>query len=329
VDENGDPMDPNDPNNPVPGQPPANMNQTAGNPMMPARPSKVGAAPGVAPMPQEQVVPKKLGQAQPGGPAARNSPQPGGAQDAQFNKAAKPPKGAGKMPGAKGPGDPKVANRTKKAQNNSPGKSNSVNRPIHIQVKASASYPEVTTIGDSLGFASLKYRGEIKARGTMPLAPGGALGPSGVMPTANPASGKSLKALEQLSDKEPGNKEHQVAFNPKFNAKAIDLCAKCGKMHAGACPKSMKAKTKVDKPEDPHSMADGGFITRLRDKLTMHVDQNTGEIQPPQMKNDKGPTPDKKNMKSKGHSRGAKKGWSTRGKGHLSKMEKHSHYSTM
>lgn len=237
---------------------------------MPPRPSKVGAQPGVPGMPQGQVVPKKLGQASPGGPAARNSPNPG--VSPQGKPFARPPKGSSSLPGAKGPGDAKVANRTKKAQSNQ-GQKNSVGgRQVKVEVHANKSYPNTVTIEASRSLSDLKFHGAIKARASVPLAPGGALGPSGSAP-ASLRAGKQVHALEQLSNKEPENKEHQVAFNPKFAAKGktIDMCAKCGGMHA------------------------------------------EGE----------------KCIKSAGHSRGAKKGWSTRGVGHLSKVEKRAHYQNL
>lgn len=286
VDEDGNPIDPAAQQTDEMGNhiPPGQAAQPGGN-LNVNRPSQMGHQPGVAPMMPGQVVPPKLGMAAPGGKMARNSPQPKGSnpQDVKFNPTAKPPKGSKQLPGAKGPGDPKVANRTKKAQNNAPGKSNSTTggRAIKIQVHASRDYSVVGNIEAERSFSDLKFHASIKATGSAPIGPGGALGPSGVMPGNNPATGarikskaKKMKALDELSDKEPGNVQHQVAFNPKFEAtgKTIDMCAKCGKMHAeGDCSK----------------------------------------------------------MKASGHSRGAKKGWSTRGKGHLSKNEKMAHYSTL
>ncbi len=257
VDENGNPIDPNeDPNNP---QPPQNMDQTVGK-MNQNRPSLAGHQPGVAPMMEKQVVPPKLGMASPGKPQARNSPAP---NPQQYNRQAAPPKGNRSLPGAKGPGDAKVANRSQKALSNSPGRKQQKDserpRPIKVTVHAATSIPRNTvSIEDSMGLASLKFRGEIKAnKGSAPIGPGGALGPSGVMPMAVPKTGqpiksRGMKALDELSDKvsEPG---HDVALNP---------------------------------------------VTSL---------------------------------KSKGHgtSHGAKKGWSTRGKGHLSATEKSAHHATL
>src|ERR1700756_2457115 len=107
---------------------PINTQQTVGN-MNQNRPSMVGHQPGVAPGDQQTVRPPKMGVPKPGqgNPTAGSGPQPGG----QANKNAAPPKGSGKMPGAKGPGDPKVANRTKKAQTNS-------SRQIKVHIAAAA-----------------------------------------------------------------------------------------------------------------------------------------------------------------------------------------------
>jgi len=252
---------------------PQNMNQTVGT-MNQNRPSLAGHQPGVAPMMEKQVVPPKLGMASPGKPQARNSPAPNNPQ--QYNRQAKPPKGNRSLPGAKGPGDAKVANRSKKAFGKSTGTKQELSRPIKVTVHAAASIPRTTTIEQCRSLADLKFHAKMEA-GTMPIGPGGAMGPSGVMPgnvpkTGAPIKGKSVKALDELSDKVPGDTQHEVAYNPKFSAgrsrgakkgwstrgkghlssrekmshyksmdagKTIDMCAKCGKMHArGACMKS-------------------------------------------------------------------------------------------
>lgn len=258
---------------------PINMQQTPGAMNM-NRPSVVGNQPGVAPGSQNQVVPPKLGQASPGSPTARNSPNPKGSspQSMQQNPAAQSPKGSKSLPGAKGPGDAKVANPVKKAQNSSPGKDNSTNgRQIKIQVHASHDerYTDVSPVEAERSYSDLKFRGRITAA-SMPIGPGGAMGPSGVLPGNNPASGarvhakgKKVKALDQTSQKVPGDTANELALNPKLSAsKTIDMCAKCGTMHA---------------------------------------------------------TGSKCKMEAKGSRHGAKKGWSTRGKGHLSKHEKLTH----
>lgn len=237
-------------------QVPQNMNQTVGK-MNQNRPSLAGHQPGVAPMMEKQVVPPKLGMASPGAPKARNSPAPNAPN--QYNPAAKPPKGNRSLPGAKGPGDAKVANRTKQAFGKSQGTKQELSRPIKVTVHASASPLRTTSISESIGLATLKFRGEIKAAGSMPIGPGGALGPSSVMPGNVPATGQPImkgkghrrvKALDSLSDKAPAG-EDSLALNPT--------------------------------------------------------------------------------IKSKGHgtSHGAKKGWSTRGKGHLSTGEKSAHHKTL
>jgi hypothetical protein len=129
---------------------PDNMEQTPGAKMNSNRPSVAGFQPGVSPGPAQSVRPGKMGTPQAGqgnastvagNPNPKNMPagwtKPGsggtGNQPGAYNKAAAPPKGNRSMPGAKGPGDPKVANRTKKAQANSNGGSG---RPIHVEVRA-------------------------------------------------------------------------------------------------------------------------------------------------------------------------------------------------
>ena len=384
--------------------PPGQRTQPGGN-LAVNRPSQVGHQPGVAPMSEKQVVPPKLGMASPGNPNARNSPAPKGSnpQSAQFNPAAKSPKGNRSLPGAKGPGDAKVANRTKKAQQTT-GQDNSVPRPVKVTVHAARSFPQGTTINDAelRSYADLKTR-RVKAA-TMPLAPGGALGPSSVMPSSNPATGKSLKAktyrtphrthlpgtkdlnakgkpfpgvrkvkaLDQLSDKMPGDTQHQVAFNPKFEAsKTIDVCAKCGGMHAanGKCmkaggpgsgrrpgsgksidkyaqaaklardPNYWKGKQTVqfsDYTQKEGGPGHSGMISMLHDagipaRKYSPGSPYEGHVAVETLAKHEGRANKVLfgNMEAAGHSRGAKKGWSTRGKGHLSKVEKKAHYAKM
>jgi len=220
------------------GKNPANMSQTVGK-MNSNRPSQAGFSPGVSPMDQQQVRPPKLGQAQPGKPIARNSPQPKGSGNGDmFNKQAASPKGNRTLPGAKGPGDAKVANKTKQAQTKSA-------REIKVHVTASSKNGvlagSVNRLESQLGLGALKC------------------GPS------------------SLSDKATGDTSNESAYNPVVRGKGkkigkIGTCGTCGKkMNACTC----------------------------------------------------------KSMQSTGHSLGAKKGWSVRNKGHLSKIEKLSHYKTM
>lgn len=291
-------VDPNDPNAPPPeeldenGQPigkqqlgpdiPPNMDQTVGKMNM-NRPTMVGHQPGVAPMMEKQVVPPKLGMASPGKPQARNSPAPNATQGNTYNHQAAPPKGNRSVPGAKGPGDAKVANRTKKAFGKSQGTKNELDqrRPIKVTVHASASPLRTVGIAESLGLASLKFRASVRAQASsMPIGPGGALGPSSVMPGNVPATGQPIKAkrkvhaLDELSDKVTNDPSHDVAYNPAGSGqgmkgkghgtshgakkgwstrgkghlsatekaahhKLLDLCPKCGKIHAeGKCMKA-------------------------------------------------------------------------------------------
>ena len=146
--------------------PPQNMNQTTGK-MNQSRPSLAGHQPGVAPGPAQSVVPGKMGMPKPGAP--------------QFGKQAAAPKGSGKLPGAKGPGDPKVANKTAKAQNNS-------SRQIKVHVTASANLLPVihasNTIETQFGLAALRQVTGI---------------PVGTVLAGGPGSGRHKEILEQTN----------------------------------------------------------------------------------------------------------------------------------
>jgi len=145
-------MDPNNPgNNQFQDEEgnPVNMGNTVGK-MNQTRPSLVGTQPGVAPGDGQTVRPPKLGQAQPGGPGARNAPSP---NNAGVGKQAARPKGSGKLPGAKGPGDPKNVSRNKKAQSGTTGRQIKVNVSAALDMQASASYSNVES---SFGLGSLK-----------------------------------------------------------------------------------------------------------------------------------------------------------------------------
>jgi hypothetical protein len=265
----GQPMDPamagQDPNNPggnddpdMQNGVPQNMNQTPGQ-MNQNRPSMAGHQPGVSPGPAQSVVPGKMGMPKPGG---GKSPMPG-----QVNKPAAKPKGAGSMPGAKGPGDPKVAGKTKKAQGQS-------GRQIKINVAASNAVDMIhasRTMETQFGIATLLAAGtsdgakkhwsvrnkgplskkekqaHYKTMESMQMRPSGG-GRSGArvgggMPSgggnrgpARPVSGrlfskKRVKAgPEALNDKvnDPGA---EVAYNPKYAAAGKHMkgcgCSKC------------------------------------------------------------------------------------------------------
>jgi hypothetical protein len=242
---------------PMPGQGiPGNMSQTVGN-MNSNRPSLAGFQPGVSPMDQQQVRPPKLGQAQPGNPIARNSPSP---QGNMYNKQAASPKGSKKLPGAKGPGDPKVANRSKQAQSKSA-------REIKVHVSASASaIPYDTKYGSKNRLETQMGYGTLKCMSMMPHS---SVTPGSSKSFAKNGAMSMLSGPASLSDKDTTDTQHDVAYNPKLSAGG--KCKKCGKkMSACSCK-----------------------------------------------------------IKSSGHSLGAKKGWSIRNKGHVSKSEKQGHYSTM
>ena len=231
------------------------MSQTVGK-MNSNRPSLAGNKPGVSPGAAEQVRPPKLGQAQPGGPVARNSPSPN-AQGNSYNKQAAPPKGAKKLPGAKGPGDPKVTSK-----GNGANTSQKTGR-VTINVTASASAYDIAKgsshrLETQLGLGTLRCAGAPMAK-KLPMKPTGVKNQSTGL-HAGPSS---------LSDKETGNTEHEVAYNPVMRSSG--KCKKCGKkMSACTCK-----------------------------------------------------------MQARGHSLGAKKGWSVRNKGHVSQKEKQGQYSTM
>jgi hypothetical protein len=156
---------------------PQNMSQTTGQMNM-NRPSQAGFQPGVSPGPEQSVRPGKMGTPQPGQPASKvaGNPNPGnmpagwtkpgsggtGNQPGQFNPAAPPPKGNRSMPGAKGPGDPKVANRTKKAQANSGGGSG---RSVHVEVRADSMMASPATSTVARAAAADMLRRPIRAVG--------------------------------------------------------------------------------------------------------------------------------------------------------------------
>jgi len=157
---------------------PQNMSQTTGQMNM-NRPSQAGFQPGVSPGPEQSVRPGKMGTPQAGQPGASKvagNPNPGnmpagwtkpgsggtGNQPGQFNPAAPPPKGNRSMPGAKGPGDPKVANRTKKAQANSGGGSG---RSVHVEVRADSMLTSPATSTVARAAAADMLRRPVRAVG--------------------------------------------------------------------------------------------------------------------------------------------------------------------
>ena len=226
-----------DPNNPgmtgQPGQPgmggpnedeqeaydengnPINMGQTVGK-MNQSRPSMAGHQPGVAPGDGQTVRPPKMGMTTPGGKPAQNSMQPKSAGGQQYNPAAKPPKGNRSLPGAKGPGDPKVANRTKKAQDQS--SSRGIKVEVHAIGSIEASSATFHNLESSIGLGMLKTPSRIKAL----------------------ASGLGDKSSE------PGT---ELSYNPVMRSKGkkvakmrtgkMTMCKACGQMHAeGKCMKA-------------------------------------------------------------------------------------------
>ena len=358
-------VDPNDPNAPPPeeldenGQPigkqqlgpdiPPNMDQTVGKMNM-NRPTMVGHQPGVAPMMEKQVVPPKLGMASPGKPQARNSPAPNATQGNTYNRQAAPPKGNRSVPGAKGPGDAKVANRTKKAFGKSQGTKNELDqrRPIKVTVHASASPLRTVGIAESLGLASLKFRASVRAQASsMPIGPGGALGPSSVMPGNVPATGQPIKAGGPGSGRRPSEfgsvkqeKQHLMLRNAGFKYENSDSDGD----HYYSHP-THQDMISYSKGGWNHGMQGDGSFSKLSGHLSaLHrmYDVDARGVKALDELSDKvtndpshdvayNPAGSGQGMKGKGHgtSHGAKKGWSTRGKGHLSAKEKSAHHGTL
>lgn len=281
---------------------PNNMQQTVGK-MNQTRPSLAGHQPGVAPMMEKQVVPPKLGMASPGAPKARNSPAPN--PHVQYNPAAKPPKGNRSLPGAKGPGDAKVENRTKKAFGKTSGTKNELSRPIKVTVHAAASTPRVTTIEDCRSLADLKFHGRIEA-GSMPIGPGGALGPSGVMPKSNPATGEDIKAMITPGMPTASPVRPTGGFRPTGGMPSGGIRPGGGGSVSPMRPVGMRFKKSKEMDA----------LDELSDKEPDNTEHQVA-FNPV--------------IRSKGHgtSHGARKGWSTRGKGHLSTREKSAHYKTL
>lgn len=159
--------DPNDPMNTM-GNPP-NMSQTPGAMNTGSPNGQPIGAPGVAPgMPKEAIRPFKLGVPAPGqGNAGTAAGMPSGwnaPQGSQYGPQAPNPKGAQSLPGAKGPGDPKVQNKVKQAQNGSKqaggkkgaGSSSTGKVSIHVNADSISSSPAKRTINSFAGADSLR-----------------------------------------------------------------------------------------------------------------------------------------------------------------------------
>jgi hypothetical protein len=303
------------------GNSPKNMSQTVGK-MNSNRPSLAGQQPGVSPGPQESVRPPKLGMAQPGKPSASVAPNP---QGNMYNKQAAPPKGNKSLPGAKGPGDPKVANKTKKAQEKS-------GREIKVHVTASAIPRDIVAgatnrLETHFGIEKLHAFGMGKGGGTptnTPTMPHKAGAPTSAGPTRVNINSKRVKAgPSSLSDKVSTKEDSQneVAYNPVMRGSG--KCRTCGKK-ISACICKLEAG-------GPGSGRRPGGNTP-RTGAEAYQQANPEEAKETALRNQDAlnrAATKLGNMKSRGHALGAKKGWSTRGKGHLSKVEKTAHYKTM
>jgi len=262
-------QDPNDPGmndnpdmDPMSGNP-ANMNQTPGQ-MNQNRPSMAGHQPGVSPGPSENVRPGKMG-----------IPQPGGLP--QNNKQAAPPKGSKSLPGAKGPGDPKVGNKTKKAQGQS-------SRAIKINVAASTScsvgVPVIhasRTIGKTFGIASLMAGGPGSGR--------------------HPGYGQFKRVgYNRVDEKKFGTDQFD-----KWQHKATGTTVHIIDKYPG------NGATVKENGRTRFKGGDSGADKFLKSRYG--IDQSSWE--------------------AAGTSSGAKKHWSVRNKGPLSKKEKDAHFKTM
>jgi hypothetical protein len=141
---------------PQPGQ--GNASTVAGNPSQPpipgAMPGTLGTLPPGGKLGQATVPPKPPLTMPGGWGPVQNTP------GQQFNPAAQQPQGAGQLPGANGPGDPKVAGQVKKAQSGSKGKSEGgegKGRGIKIQVHADrAPIGAPTPLAAAMGVAKLR-----------------------------------------------------------------------------------------------------------------------------------------------------------------------------
>lgn len=379
LDENGNPIPPNQntmpgtagqtqtgqPNGPgaligkpMPGNgnSPKNMSQTVGK-MNSNRPSLAGQQPGVSPGPAESVRPPKLGMAQPGKPSASNAPNP---QGNMYNKQAMPPKGNKSLPGAKGPGDPKVENRTKKAQSKS-------NREIKVHVTAAADYSDddirqmlnealkakvggsgsdlpctscdgsyfyITALFSANNYCIFTQKGK-QYRQNYKFADGA------VTLVGDPTKVKIayVKAMSASTSAIPRDIQ-AGAFNRIETQFGIE------RLHCqAAVPSTGKVSPTLPHKAGPPSMVSTKPVIQskyvkagpssLSDKVSTNQDpQNEVAYNPKISAGGRCKTCGKKMsactcMKATGHALGAKKGWSTRGKGHLSRVEKDAHYKTM
>lgn len=348
VDENGNPLPPSQ--NPAgangPGTVPVNMGQTVGK-MNQSRPSLVGNQPGVSPGPQQSVVPPKAG-----------VPKPGGAQNMQYNKTAAPPKGNRSMPGAKGPGDPKVQNKNQKSQANS-------GRAIKVHVSAGAlidasHIPLIeasSTIKSHMGMETLRTVSRLSASADIGMEDlrrlcqdalkdkvGGSSSSGGC---GSPIGSPWITDLFPLSS--------YFVYNSDGKSYRQDYKLVDGDIKLKGDPKKVRqayvtaSAIRAGGPGSGRHKVGDKVTTKGGNKIKHVIDVNydnkkTGEFdaQPhyPQHFIKVGSTPDadpnkttwsraQDYIKAAGTSHGLKKQWSTRRKGHLSAKEKDEHYKTM
>lgn len=265
---------------PQPGQssPMQNMNKQ--------RPSIVGNKPGVVTGPQQSVVPKKLGQAAPGGKKAQNSPQPKGAKPA--------PKG---------------------------GKTG---REVNVKVSASGVGVMAggsTRLSTQLGLGVLRCGtsklsikaadiGDQELRDMLQEALKDKLGTSS-------GSCNSVGPYPWIKDIYSVSNYFVYGVDGKMYRQSYKIVDNEAKLTGDA----VKVKIAYVKANVSLSRPSGGSV--MGKAVHMPVSVNAKEHKKGCM------CANCSKMNAGGKSRGAKKGWSTRGKGHLSKVEKVAHYQNM
>lgn len=236
----GDPQNPNDPMNSNMNQDQEDAYQDPNDPNQMNDQPKVGqpGMPGNPMGPAQSKVPPKMGMPAPGSTKAGPPNVPGAGQsNIQTNPAAKKPAGNGSLPGAKGPGDPKVANRNKKAQQNSTGSGRQIKIAVHANVDQGAR----RNVFASQGFGSLKFGGVTSSADVNAFAmPGG--GTRGL-----PGGGGGINRIGSIRPGGGGTVPVGRSSVSRLNsAKKGKFCKACGKMHAeGACSKKMNARSRT------------------------------------------------------------------------------------
>ena len=144
--------------------PNGNGQAIAGDPAQRSLNMAPAPTPGGLPGPAEAVRPPKMGVPSPGAALPKPGfPGTGMPQQKQFSPMAPKPAGAGKLPGAKGPGDPKVQNKIGQAQGKKPasgGGAEAQGKKIKIEVHGTTlPTPSKTPLSAQLGVATLRNCG--------------------------------------------------------------------------------------------------------------------------------------------------------------------------